>query len=387
MEELALQERMSRIDRKILVLSGKGGVGKSTVAVNLAAALALTGKTVGLLDVDIHGPSVPKLLGLEGRRIESDESGLKPVALRDNLKVMSIGFMLQGEDKPVIWRGPAKYHMIRQFLQDVNWGELDFLVVDCPPGTGDEPLAAAQLIGPGAEAVVVTTPQDVAVADVRRSISFCRAVSLPVAGVIENMSGLICPDCGKRIDLFKTGGGERLAVEMHVPFLGAVPLDPAIVRSGDDGRPFVEQFARTQTAGVFQQIIGPLVADRKNQSQSIMSKESSMRIALPLAEGKLCMHFGHCEAFALVEVDPASKKILNTTLLEPPEHQPGLFPRWLHEQGANVIIAGGMGQRAQDLFAQNQIQVVVGAPADTPENLVLSYLNGTLKSGENVCDH
>ncbi len=387
MEELILQERMSRIGRKILVLSGKGGVGKSTVAVNLAVSLALAGKNVGLLDVDVHGPSIPKLMGLEGRRLTSDGDGLAPIKVSETLKVISIGFMLEEDSSPVIWRGPAKYHAIRQFLQDVNWGTLDYLVVDCPPGTGDEPLAAAQLIGPGAEAVVVTTPQDVAVADVRRSVSFCRAVSLPVAGIVENMSGLLCPDCGKHIELFKTGGGESLAKEMNVPFLGRVPLDPAIVHSGDAGTPFVEHYAHTRTAGIFAEIICPLMVDAKSESKPVTNKELSMRIALPLAEGRLCMHFGHCEAFALVEVDPATKKIVSTTMLEPPEHQPGLFPRWLHEKGANVIIAGGMGQRAQGLFAENQIKVVVGASADTPENLVQAYLNGTLKTGDNVCDH
>ncbi len=388
MEEMILQERMSKIGKKLLVLSGKGGVGKSTVAVNLAASLAMMGKKVGLLDVDVHGPSVPTLTGLEGRRIDAEDSMILPIALSDNLKVVSIGFMLEDKSHPVIWRGPAKYHMIRQFLKDVKWGELDYLIVDCPPGTGDEPLAVAQLIGSPAQAVIVTTPQNLAIADVRRSISFCQAVSLPVAGIIENMSGLVCPDCGKLIPLFKTGGGEALAKEMNVPFLGRIPLDPQVVLAGDSGTPFVEHFAATATAKIFCELIKPLVGTDNVSKPSIISKESQMtRFALPLVGGQLSMHFGHCEEFALIDVDDATKKITNKTVVKSPEHEPGLLPRWLHEKGANLIIAGGMGGKARELFAQNNIKVIVGVSVDSPENLVNSFLQGILQTGENVCDH
>jgi Mrp family chromosome partitioning ATPase/predicted Fe-Mo cluster-binding NifX family protein len=388
MEEMILQDRMSKIGKKLLVLSGKGGVGKSTVAVNLAASLAMMGKKVGLLDVDVHGPSIPTLTGLEGRRIDVEDSMILPMTLGENLKVVSIGFMLEDKSHPVIWRGPAKYHMIRQFLKDVKWGELDYLIVDCPPGTGDEPLAVAQLIGSPAQAVVVTTPQNLAIADVRRSISFCQAVSLPVAGIIENMSGLICPDCGKLIPLFKTGGGEALAKEMNVSFLGRIPLDPQVVDAGDSGTPFVEHFAATATAKIFREIIKPLVESNNVFKPSTISEESQMtRFALPLVGGQLSMHFGHCEEFALIDVDDTTKKITNKTVVKSPEHEPGLLPRWLHEKGANLIIAGGMGGKARELFAQNNIKVIVGASVDSPENLVNSFLQGILQTGENVCDH
>jgi ATP-binding protein involved in chromosome partitioning len=387
MEALILQERMQEIGKKLLVLSGKGGVGKSTVAVNLATALASMGKKVGLLDVDVHGPSIPTLLGIEGRRIDVEDSMFLPIVLGENLKVISVGFMLEDKSRPVIWRGPAKYHMIRQFLKDVKWGKLDYLVVDCPPGTGDEPLAVAQLIGSSARAVVVTTPQNLAIADVRRSVSFCQAVSLPVAGIIENMSGLICPDCGKRISLFKSGGGEALAKEMNVPFLGRIPLDPQIVVAGDSGTPFVEHFTRLPTAKIFYDLIKPLVKS-DNVNPSIISRESQvMRIAIPLVGGQLSMHFGHCEEFALIDVDETSKTITTKTVVKSPEHEPGLLPRWLHEKGANLIVAGGMGQRAQGLFAENGIKVIVGASVDTPENVVNHFLQGDLQTGENVCDH
>jgi Mrp family chromosome partitioning ATPase len=254
-----LRERMAAIRRKILILSGKGGVGKSTVAVNLAVALAGAGRSVGLLDVDVHGPSVPKLTGLEGRTIPSEGSILRPVSLLPHLTVMSVDFLLTRPGAAVVWRGPLKSRLIRQFLTDVAWGPLDDLVVDCPPGTGDEALSVARLAGPRAAAIVVTTPQDVSIVDVRRCVTFCRAVSLPVFGILENMSGLVCPHCHGRIDLFKRGGGEALAREMGVPFLGSVPIDPAIVTSGDLGVPVVRNGGRLPAAVAFLDLAARIV--------------------------------------------------------------------------------------------------------------------------------
>ena len=257
-EDDVLQARLRQIKHRLIVLSGKGGVGKSTVAANLAWALALAGHTVGLLDVDIHGPSIPKLLGLKGGEPDVDAAGLHPVCLPPQLKVMSIGLLLKNPEDAVIWRGPMKYSVIQQFLRDVDWGPLDYLIVDSPPGTGDEPLSVIQLVGQPASAIVVTTPQDVAVADVRRSITFCRKLSLPVAGIIENMSGFVCPHCGKTTDPFKSGGGEALAREMNVPFLGRVPLDPAVVQSGDGGKPFMGQGDQCPAAKAFSPIIAAI---------------------------------------------------------------------------------------------------------------------------------
>ena len=395
LEELELATRMERIGQKVLVLSGKGGVGKSTVAANLAISLAQAGKKVGLLDVDLHGPSIPKLLGLDGHRLGLDAAGrISPIQIGENLSVVSVGLMLDSAQDAVIWRGPMKYNVIRQFLKDVDWGRLDYLVIDSPPGTGDEPLAVAQMVGKGAWAVVVTTPQDLAIADVRRSVSFCKTLDLHVVGIVENMSGLICPHCGKQVDLFKVGGGEKLAIEMGVPFLGRIPLDPQIVASGDSGKPFIQSFADSPATKAFASVIEPILNHTK-QDESLhpirKRKETktmkTMKIAIPMADGKLCMHFGHCQQFALVEVDDGTKAITGTSYLTPPPHEPGVLPRWLHEQGANVIIAGGMGQRAQDLFSQNGIKVVVGASAGKPEDVVSAYLSGTLEVGQNVCDH
>lgn len=254
----ALYRRLCDIKHKVLVLSGKGGVGKSTVAVNLAVALMLEGRKVGIMDCDIHGPSVPKMLNLEGTIMRQGKDGILPAEL-GGLKAMSIGFFLDNRDDAVIWRGPMKQSAIRQFLSDVEWGELDYLVIDLPPGTGDEPLSLIQLVDQPDGAVIVTTPQDVSTADVRRSISFCRQLNLPVLGVVENMSGFVCPHCGKLTEIFKTGGGEHMAKEMGVPFLGRIPIDPLIGQACDDGTPYIFQFPKTPAGQEFRKIIEPLL--------------------------------------------------------------------------------------------------------------------------------
>ncbi|HDP80965.1 MAG TPA: ATP-binding protein [Spirochaetes bacterium] len=235
-----LSENLSRVERKIIVLSGKGGVGKSTVSVNLAVELARQGNRVGLLDVDIHGPSVPVLLGMGTQQPDADPGGrIIPIPYNDRLKVVSVGFLLKSNDDALIWRGPMKYSIIKQFLKDTVWGVLDYLIIDSPPGTGDEPLSVCQLIENPDGAVVVTTPQDVALADVRKSITFCKKLGVPVIGVIENMSGFICPHCGGRSDIFKSGGGESMAGGMGVPFLGSIPLEGSITQKADTGSPFI----------------------------------------------------------------------------------------------------------------------------------------------------
>ncbi len=257
-EKLALQDNMSKIRHKIIVMSGKGGVGKSTVATNIAVALSLKGQKVGLMDVDIHGPSIPKMLGLEGNTLRGTETGLAPIVYSDNLRVISIGFILRSQNDAVIWRAPLKHKLIRDFLTDVQWGYLDYLVIDSPPGTGDEPMSVAQLLEDADGAIIVTTPQDVALIDVRKAISFCKHIKLPVLGVVENMSGFVCPHCGKTIDIFKTGGGETMAREMDVPFLGRIPLEPSIVDAGDNGKPYYESFRESETSKAFNKIIEPL---------------------------------------------------------------------------------------------------------------------------------
>ncbi len=389
-EQDQIRHRMSQIKHKILILSGKGGVGKSTVAANLAVSLSLAGKSVGLLDIDIHGPSIPKILNLEDKTLMAVGDAIMPVSVSANLIVMSIGFILQDRDDPVIWRGPMKYHMIKQFLKDVEWGQLDYLIIDSPPGTGDEPLSVIQLLEKPDGAVIVTTPQQLALSDVRKGVSFCRSLNLPVIGVIENMSGFICPKCGRNTDIFKSGGGENMALEMNIPFLGRIPIDPQIVDACDSGQPYIEKYQNTIVANSFNEAIKPILElDKKefDKTNLFQKGDKKMRIAIPLAQGKLSLHFGHCDQFAIFETDDDGSRIISRNDETPPAHAPGVLPKWLHEIGVNVIVAGGMGQRAQQLFTQNDIQVVIGAQASTPEELVSAYLQNTLATGDNICDH
>jgi Mrp family chromosome partitioning ATPase len=258
-ERQEIKSRLSRIKHKILVLSGKGGVGKSTVAVNMAEALAHSGKRVGIMDVDFHGPTVPSLLHLENRHALVENNNIMPVEV-NRLKILSIGFFLQNQDDAVIWRGPMKMGVIKQFIKDAQWGDLDYLIVDLPPGTGDEPLSICQLFEDADGGVIVTTPQHISVAAVRKSISFCKQLNLNVLGVIENMSGLVCPHCGEMIEVFTRGGGKAMAKDMNVPFLGSIPMDPAISRSGEAGKPFVSNNDNAQITENFSAIIAPILA-------------------------------------------------------------------------------------------------------------------------------
>ena len=237
-QDKVIASTLSKIKYKLFVMSGKGGVGKSFVSTNLAAALAIKGYKVGLLDVDIHGPSVPHLLGLTGLLEIDPSKGLQPKRYSENLSVVSMESLLKDPDQAVLWKGPMKTSAIRQFVSDVDWGELDFLVIDSPPGTGDEPMAVLKTV-PDALSIVITTPQEISLADVRKSINFLQYVKANILGVVENMSGLICPHCAQKIDLFKKGGGEELAKKYGLEFLGAIPLDPATVVAGDLGKPVV----------------------------------------------------------------------------------------------------------------------------------------------------
>lgn len=253
-EEIKVSRTLAKIKNRLLVFSGKGGVGKSTVAANLALAFASRGLKVGLLDVDIHGPNLAKMLGVEDKQMDFSANRIRAVDVSGNLKLVSMSFLLQDPGIPVIWRGPMKMKAIQQFLGDVDWGELDWLVIDSPPGTGDEPLSIAQLI-PATGAVVVTTPQEVSVMDSRKAVVFALKLNLKVLGIIENMSGMVCPHCGKRIDLFKEGGGYKASLELGVPFLGKIPIDPQIVISGDEGKPFVASQPESEAGKAFINIV------------------------------------------------------------------------------------------------------------------------------------
>ena len=256
-EDRKLKQAMSQIKNKIVVMSGKGGVGKSTVAVNIAAALAMAGHRVGLLDVDIHGPSVPQMLQLGTCGVQMNEEGLIMPREIGALKVVSLGFMVDDPDGAIVWRGPMKIGVIKQFLSEVAWGELDYLVIDSPPGTGDEPLTVCQLLE-DAKAIIVTTPQQVAANDVVRSLTFCKQLNMPVLGIVENMSGFVCPKCGEVVDIFSSGAGEALAKKFDVPLLAKIPVDPVVCRGGDEDTPFVRSYAKTVPGKIFNDMVEKL---------------------------------------------------------------------------------------------------------------------------------
>lgn len=265
-QEKRLKEKMMKIKHTFIIISGKGGVGKTSVAVNLAYALSLFGKNVGILDIDIHGPNTAKMLGIEKHSLYGFEFGIQPVEVTDNLKAVSIALTGYDSDQPIIWRGPMKAAVIRQFLADVNWGELDYLIIDSPPGTGDEPLSACQLIPNVSGAIIVTTPQDVAILDARKSVLFVKELKIPIIGIIENMSGFTCPYCHKEIDIFKKGGGEQAAQELKVPFLGRVPFQLEFVEYADKGIPFVSFQEKSKSVETFMDIVSKIkefVGDRE----------------------------------------------------------------------------------------------------------------------------
>lgn len=265
-QERLLKIRMEKIRHKVAVISGKGGVGKSTVTVNLAIAFAMNGYRVGILDADIHGPSIPKMLGLSGNRLEVGPPGVFPAIGPFGIRVVSIDFLLPNEESPVIWRGPLKMAAIRQFLSDIVWGELDLLLIDLPPGTGDEPLSIAQLLPDMDGVIIVTIPSEVSQLVVKKAVNFARTLGLPIIGIIENMSGFLCPNCGARIDIFQSGGGERMAKEMSVPFLGRIPIDPRVCEDSDRGKPFIVECKNSPSSKAFMEIFKK-IEDFLNQKE------------------------------------------------------------------------------------------------------------------------
>ncbi len=396
-QDIEIKERLRQIKNKILVMSGKGGVGKSSVAAYLSVALAKKGYRVGLMDVDLHGPSIPRMLGLKGSVGPGARGGkAHPVKYIPNMEVISIeSLMGENKDAATIWRGPLKIGVIRQFIADIEWMDLDYMIIDSPPGTGDEPLTIAQTI-PDAKALIVTTPQEISLADVRKSINFCRKVNMVILGLVENMSGLKCPHCGKMIEIFKTRGGMLTAKKEDLRLLGTLPFEPEVVYKGDTGNMSLLDDNKLLLTQEFNTIVDDIVKLTETGAEPVPESKKKFPgrkkrsadtkvLVVPVSGGKLSAHFGHCEQFAFIETQ--NGKITETEMLNPPAHEPGALPRWLHEQGADVAIVCGMGESAQQLLRERGIEVIIGAPMDSPESLANQYLSNILITGENVCDH
>lgn len=370
-QDKKVKEQLSKIKHKIMVMSGKGGVGKSTIAVNIAVGLSLQDFMVGLLDVDLHGPSIPKMLGARDLKLNRRPDGrLGAIKYSPNLKFLSIEPLLPSEDSAIIWRGPIKISAIKQFIGDIDWGELDYLIIDAPPGTGDEPLTIAKTI-PDAYALIVTTPQEVSLIDVKKSIKFCQKVKMRILGLVENMSGFICPHCGKPLDLFKRGGGQRLADEMGIRFLGKIPVDPRIVDTGDRGKPIVGAYPESITAKAFEDLIRNIVSATEEMLRDVL-EEKFMRLACPISSPQ------NFEAdpekfnlFALYDVE--NNKILVKDVVKKPKDQDLID--FLKEQVITHIVLYNPQKELADKLTANQIRVLISESKEAnPDDLIQEYL-------------
>jgi ATP-binding protein involved in chromosome partitioning len=369
--------RLPSVRHKVVVLSGKGGVGKSSVAVSLAASLRLAGKRVGLLDADLDGPSVPRLLGVDVMQAAEADGKTAPVDVA-GMKVMSAGFLLRGPNDAVLWRGLMRRCFVKQCMDGTEWGELDYLIIDAPPGTGEELAAVAELLGDAA-GVVVTTPQQVATADARRSIAFCSMIGIELLGVIENMSDRSSSPGGAPLSLFGAGGGEALAAELCLPFLGAIPLDPSVVTAGEQGKPFVETQPESAASQAFNNVVRAVLIANNDAADTCApgcQRRRGARIAVPIADGTLCKHFGHSEQFAIFETGADGDELSGPVLVTSPPHGAGFLPRWLARQQVTTVIAAGMGRRARTLLAAHGIEVVLGATEGRPQELVRAFVGG-----------
>ena len=366
-EDKALCRTLAQIRHKILVMSGKGGVGKSSVAVTLALSLARAGHKVGLMDVDIHGPNVLRMLGLNEPFDLASGQFQVPPEIFHNLKVISIEAVMRDREMAVIWRGPLKHQLIRQFLTEIQWGFLDYLIIDAPPGTGDEPMSVAQTI-PEAKALIVTTPQEISLADVRKSINFCQKINLEILGLVENMSGYHCPHCGKDLPLFRKGGGEKTAQTANIPFLGALPFDPQVVEAADQGQ-IVELDAGKSP---FFEGLRPIVKYVAKVLPTQATREpGELRFAVPVDNGKAAAQPTKAPEIALITVKDGA--ITNQETRPRPGLDPANFMVWLENLGVSHL-AGDVPDGAKALLEKKGIEVVAVSPDQTPEQVVEAYV-------------
>ena len=377
-QEIMVRESLKKIKNKIMVMSGKGGVGKSTVAVCLAIDLSGRGYKTGILDVDIHGPSVPRMLGISGFLDVSPSQLLIPKTITVNLSAVSIEYLLADKDQAVIWRGPLKHSAIAQFIGQVAWGELDYLIIDSPPGTGDEPLSVAQLI-PDAKGIIVTQPQEISLADVRKCITFCRQIEMEPIGIIENMSGIICPHCGKKFYIFKSGGGERTASATGIPFLGTLSFDPAVVEAADEGRLLIYMSDEKRPYNQdFKKITDNMIKrieETKVEPVSLeeIRKSKWIKIAVPLSKEKVAALYD-ADRIVIYEVVDGDIRYLNTV-----KQEGHIMPSDIKNFQVNLIIVKDIKDKARYVLDKDRIGVVSNVPDLPPEKLIKEFLAGGLK--------
>ena len=368
---------LDQIRHKILVMSGKGGVGKTSVAVTLALMLARRGYAVGLIDVDLHGPDVYRMLGVGEPLDLVHGQYYLPADVARNLKLVSVEAMMKNRDAAIIWRGPVKHKIIRQFLTEIQWGHLDFLVIDSPPGTGDEPLTVARTI-PEVQAVIVTTPQEISLADVRKAIQFCRKVDMQILGLIENMGHVHCPDCGASIPLFSSGQGSRDLHTLGLPVLGSLPFDPEVVAAADEGRLTELAVSQSPFLQAMEMVATALVAALQEQEAEAKQpqREPGTRVyAAPVVDGRLAPQCNQEQRFVFVTV--RDQQIVAQTEATPPDFRPGLLPDWLERQGVTHLVAAGLTNNAQKLFQRKGMEVLTAAAGTPIEALVTGLIQGS----------
>ncbi|MDD3504403.1 MAG: iron-sulfur cluster carrier protein MrpORP [Eubacteriales bacterium] len=394
---------LNQIKRTVAVLSGKGGVGKSLITALLAVYMQRTGKyRVGVMDADITGPSIPKLFGADDFRPKATDQGMFPVRTHSDIQLMSINLLLESPDAPVLWRGPLLGNVIKQFWNEVIWGDLDFMFLDMPPGTGDVPLTVFQSL-PLDGIIIVASPQELVSMIVKKAINMAQMMSIPIIGLIENMSHTVCPHCGKEIALFGESHTEDVAKQFNIPFLGKMPIDPDLARLSDEGH--IERihkyylndalaalekmpvhggisYAERECAELEQKESIRNEENNNEQKENMNSEDKIMRIAVAAEAGVVSQHFGHCEGFTIVDVQ--DNKPVKEEFLANPGHKPGLLPKLLHEKKVNVVIAGGMGGGAIELFNENCIDVITGAEGEVAA-VIDQYLAGDLVSSGSVC--
>ncbi|MCK9252535.1 MAG: P-loop NTPase [Clostridiaceae bacterium] len=380
---------LNDIKRTIAVLSGKGGVGKSMITALLATYLQRTGRyRVGILDADVTGPSIPKLFGAEDFKPKGSDEGLFPVRTHSNIQLMSINLLLDNPTSPVIWRGPILANTVKQFWSDVIWGDLDFLLLDMPPGTGDVPLTVFQSL-PLDGIVIVTSPQDLVSLIVQKAIHMAQMMHIPIIGLVENMSHIVCPHCGKKISVFGDGKTAAVAQEAGIPYLGSLPIDPDLARLCDAGqierihKDYLEEcLAALEKVPVHGQPTAPDAPAPQAAVQTDEGGSTVKKIAISAEGDQVSAHFGHCEGFFEFTIEagkPEGKQFVAN-----PGHKPGFLPNFLHDRGVRVIIAGGMGSGAVEIFQEKGIDVYTGAQGSVDE-IARQYADGTLTSTGSVC--